>query len=68
MFEKLEESKIYVKELDMEVVPLSIAKRLIEEASGVDQETVMKAVQDFTNSFANLESTLNQLKQEEDNG
>ena len=68
MLDKLEEAKIYVKELDMEVVPLSVAKRLIEEASSVDQETVMKAVQDFTNSFANLESTLNELKQEEDNG
>lgn len=67
MFDKLEEAKIYVKELDMEVVPLSVAKRLIEEASNVDQETIVKAVQDFYNSFANLESSLNQLKQEEDN-
>lgn len=67
MFEKLEESKIYVKELDMEVVPLSVAKRLIEEASNVDQETIMKAVRDFYYSFANLETTLNQLNREEDN-
>lgn len=67
MFEKLEESKIYVKELDMEVVPLSVAKRLIEEASNVDQETIMKVVRDFYYSFANLETTLNQLNREEDN-
>jgi len=68
MFDKLEEAKIYVKELNLEVVPLSVAKELIKEASNVDQDTIMKAVQDFTNSFANLESTLNQLNKEEDNG
>lgn len=67
MIDKLEQSKIYIKELDMEVVPLSVAKRLIEEAYNVDQEVIMKAVSDFTNSFANLESTLKQLNEEEDN-
>lgn len=61
MFDRLEKSKIFVKELNMEVVPYSVAVELLTEAVGDNSKKIEKAFEDLKQSFKGLNNIVDDL-------
>lgn len=61
MFDKLKESKIFISELNMEVVPYSVAENLLIQALDISPGKLEEAMNNLKESFRGLDEIVEKL-------
>lgn len=61
MFDKLKESKIFIPELNMEVVPYSVAENLLTQALDISPGKLEEAMSNLKESFRGLDEIVEKL-------